>query len=111
MEIQTQEARIILAIEAIRSSKKLSCRSAAKIYKVPETTLRYRMAGLTARPETRPNRQKLSELEEGVIIRYILDLDTRGFAPRLASVEDMANYILESRGADCIGKLWAHRFV
>ena len=111
MEIQTQEARIILAIEAIRSSKKLSCRSAAKIYKVPETTLRHRMAGLTARPETRPNRQKLSELEEGVIIRYILDLDTRGFAPRLASVEDMANYILESRGADCVGKLWAHRFV
>jgi hypothetical protein len=45
MEIQTQEARIILAIEAIRSSKNLSRRSAAKIYKVPETTLRHRMAG------------------------------------------------------------------
>jgi hypothetical protein len=35
MEIQTQEARIILAIEAIRLSKKLSQRSVAKIYKVP----------------------------------------------------------------------------
>jgi len=69
MEIQTQEARIILAIEAIRTSKKLSCRSAAKIYKVPETTLRHRMTSLTPRNETRPNRQKLSELEEGVIIR------------------------------------------
>jgi hypothetical protein len=32
MEIQTQEARIILAIEAIQSSKKLSRRSAAKLY-------------------------------------------------------------------------------
>ena len=84
MEIQTQEARIILAIEAIRTSKKLSRRSATKIYKVPETTLRHRMTGLTARNETRPNRQKLSELEEGVIIRYILDLDSRGFAPRLS---------------------------
>jgi hypothetical protein len=92
-------------------SKKLSRCSAAKIYKVPETTLRHRMASLTARPETRPNRQKLSELEEGVIIRYILDLDTRGFAPWLASVEDIANYILESRGADCVSKLWAHRFI
>ena len=40
MEIQSQEARIILAIEAIRSSKKFSRRSAAKIFKVPETTLR-----------------------------------------------------------------------
>jgi hypothetical protein len=111
MEIQTQEARIILAIEAIQSSKKLSRRSAAKIYNVPETTLRHRMAGLTARPETRPNRQKLSELEETVLLRHILDMDTRGFAPRLAGVEDMANYILDSRGGKRVGKLWAHRFV
>ena len=105
MEIQTQEARIILAIEAIRTSKKLSRRSAIKIYKVPKATLRDRMTGRTYRPETRPNRQKLSELEEGVIIRYILDLDSRGFAPRLASVKDIANYILESRGAERVGKL------
>jgi hypothetical protein len=92
--------RIILAIEAIRTSKKLSRRSAAKIYEVPETTLRHRITGLTTRNETRPKHQKLSELEEGVIIRYILDLDSRGFAPRLASIEDMVNYILESRGVD-----------
>ena len=105
MEIQTQEARIILAIEAIRTSKKLSRRSTTKIYKVPKTTLRHRITGLTTRNETRPNRQKLSELEEGVIIRYILDLDSRGFAPRLASVKDIVNYILESRGADRVGKL------
>ena len=81
MEIQTQEARIILAIEAIRTSKKLSYRSAATIYKVPKTTLRHRITSLSARNDTRPNRHKLSELEEGVIIRYILDLDSRGFAP------------------------------
>jgi hypothetical protein len=55
--------------------------------------------------------QKLTELEEEVILRNILELDTRGFAPRLAGVEDMANYILESRGGKRVGKLWAHRFV
>jgi hypothetical protein len=38
-------------------------------------------------------------------------MDTRGFALRLAGVEDMANYILESRGGQRVGKLWAHRFV
>jgi hypothetical protein len=111
MEIQTQEARIILAIEAIRSSKKLSRRSAAKIYKVPYATLSDRMAGRTYRPETKPNCYKLNDLEEETLVRYILDLDTRGFAPRLASVEDIANYILESRGGKRVGKLWAHRFV
>jgi predicted HTH domain antitoxin len=103
MEIQTQEARIILAIEAIRSSKKISCRSAAKIYRVPESTLRDRMAGRTTRRESRANCHKLTELEEEVIIQRILDMDTRGFAPRLASVEDMANFILKSRGGKCVG--------
>jgi predicted XRE-type DNA-binding protein len=103
MEIQTQEARIVLAIEAIRTTKKLSQRSAAKLYKVPLSTLSDRMAGRTPRPETKANRQKLSKLEEEVIIRYILDLDSRGFAPRLASVEDIANLLLKSRGQDPIG--------
>jgi hypothetical protein len=66
------------------------------------------MAGRTSCDETRPNRQKLTTLKEEVIIRNILDLDSRGFAPRLAGVEDMANYILESRGGERVGKLWAH---
>src|SRR6187402_340165 len=111
MAIQTQEARIILAIEAIRSSKKLSRRSAAKIYRVPETTLRRRMNGQLYLPERRTASLKLTKLEEEVIIRNILDMDSRGFAPRLAGVEDMANFILESRGGRRVGKLWAHRFV
>jgi hypothetical protein len=46
-----------------------------------------------------------------VIVQYILDLDSRGFAPRLAGVEDIANYLLETRGGKRVGKLWAHRFV
>ena len=100
MEIQTKEARIILAIEAIRTSKNLSQRSAAKIYKVPLWTLSDRMAGRTYRPETKANGLKLTKLEEEVIVRNILDMDSRGFAPWLAGVEDMANFILESRGGE-----------
>jgi hypothetical protein len=38
-------------------------------------------------------------------------MDTRGIAPRLSGVEDMANNILQTRGAKRVGKLWAHRFV
>jgi hypothetical protein len=108
MEVHTQEARILLAIEAIRSSRKISRRSAAKMYQVPYTTLSERMAGILRRTETRPNCLKLSRLEEEVIIQRTLDLDSRGFAPRLAGVEDMANYILESQGGKRVGKLWAH---
>ena len=40
-----------------------------------------------------------SELEENVIVTYIIDLDSRGFAPRIPDVEDMANVILATRYA------------
>ena len=56
IEIQTQEARIILAIKAIRLLRKLSKRLVVKIYKVLYVTLSYRIAGRTYRPETKPNR-------------------------------------------------------
>ncbi len=111
MSVQTQEARIILAIEAIRTSKKLSRRKAAKIYEVPESTLRDRMNGRTTVPERRPAAQNLTELEEGVIVNHILDRDSRGFSPRQADVEDMANYLRKCRRAKPVGKLWAHRFI
>ena len=45
MSVITQEAKIILAIKAIRISKKLSRRKAAKLYNIPESSLRLRMNG------------------------------------------------------------------
>lgn len=111
MSVQTQEARIILAIEAIRTTKKLSRLCAARIYNVPYSILTDRMNGRTVRAELRPPTTKLTQLEEESLSLYILDLDSRGFAPRLADVEDMANYLLETRRGKRVGKLWAHRFV
>ena len=46
-----------------------------------------------------------------MILRNILKLDSRGFAPRLASIKDIANFILESRGGTRVGTRWAQRFV
>jgi hypothetical protein len=112
MQVQTQEARIVLAIEAIRTSKrKLSRRKAAEIYNVPESTLRLRMNGATSIRDRRPAVQKLTELEEELIVRHVFDRDSRGFSPRLADVEDMANHLLETRRAKRVGKCWAQRFV
>ncbi len=85
-----------MAIEAIRSSKRISYRKAAIIYNVPQTILRARINGRSSRANYRPKAHNLTELEEEVIVRYILNLDIRGFVPRLASIEDIANYILES---------------
>jgi hypothetical protein len=111
MEVYTQEARIILAIEAIRTSKKLSLRKAAKIYNVPRSILTNRVNGQISIRDRRRVAQKLTELEEEVIVQYIIDLDNRGFRPRLAGIEDIANDILETRGGKRVRKLWAYRFV
>ena len=108
MSVGLKESKIILAIEAIRMSKKLSRRKAAKIYEVPFSTLNNKINGRTSLCESRPAITNLTILEEEVIVQNLLDMDSRGFVPWLASVEDMANYILKSRGGKRVSKLWAH---
>jgi hypothetical protein len=53
------------------------------------------MAGQTYRPKTKANSLKLTKLEEEVVCRNILKLDSQGFTPQLAGVKDIANFILE----------------
>ena len=62
------------------------------------------MASQVSCCDKRANYHKLTKVEEDVIIQYILDLDTRGFAPRLGGVEDIANYILELHRGQHVGK-------
>jgi hypothetical protein len=111
MSNNMQESQIILAINAINSTKKLSVRKAANTYHVPESSLRHRMKGRAPRTDYRQRNHNLTEIEEEVIVQYIFDKDERGFAPRIDDVGDMADLILKSRGARPVGKLWAYRFV
>ncbi|KAL2884948.1 hypothetical protein HOO65_090243 [Ceratocystis lukuohia] len=50
------------------------------------------------------NHTKLSDLEEQVIVEYIIDLGSRGFPPQLRSVEEMANRLLADRDALPVSK-------
>ena len=93
------------------SKRPLSCRRAAKIYNVPYTILTDRMNGATSRNNIKPNCLKLTILEEETIIRYIFDRDSRGFSPRLADVEGMANYLVKACRGKRVSKNWAQRFV
>jgi hypothetical protein len=103
--VATEGPTLTLAIEAIRTSKKLSCRKATRTYNIPESTLRNRMAGRTLRNETLANGLNLTELEEQIIVNHILDRDSRGFSPRQADVEDMANWLRKTRRAKPVSKL------
>ena len=106
-----KEANILLALQALQKDPKLSIRRAAAIYTVPATTLRHRQKGMPSRADTTPSVRKLSDLEEQTIIKYILDLDSRGFPPRMLAVEEMANRLLAEREAQPVGKHWASNFI
>jgi hypothetical protein len=105
------EGRLQLALEAYKSGQFRSHRAAAQAYNVKRRTLSHRAQGLPFRVEAAPNCQKLTTTEEQTIVRYILDLDSRGFAPRLCEVADMADKLLGVRGGKPVGKCWAERFV
>ncbi|OBS17615.1 hypothetical protein FPOA_11933 [Fusarium poae] len=105
------EARILLALQALQNNPKLSLRRASSIYKVNYWKLRRRQNGIQSRCDCTPNSRKLSDLEEQIIIQFLLDLDSRGFPARLRFVEEMANSLLADRDASPVGKRWAHNFV
>ena len=105
------EGRILLAISAIERDQFPSVRRAAAAYNVPESTLRDRRARKTLRRDSEANSKKLTKLEESVIIRHILDLDLRGFSPKLSAVRDMANHLLSERAVGQVGINWPSNLV
>jgi hypothetical protein len=70
------EAKLNLALNALRSDKNLSVRAAAKIYNVADRTLRRRLSGRLLRHDIILNSRKMFDLEESYIVRYILELNT-----------------------------------
>jgi hypothetical protein len=105
------EVNIILALQAYQNDPKLSLRRAAKIYKVRYSNLLNRYNGIPARRDIMPNSRKISDLEEQALIQFILDLDSRGFSPRLYSVKEIADRLLAHRDAPPVGTRWASNFI
>ncbi|PNP76804.1 hypothetical protein FNYG_09820 [Fusarium nygamai] len=111
MSQSNNEAKILLALQALRNDPKLSIRGAASIYQVCHQKLGRRQRGMQSRRDWVPKSRKLSDLEEQIIVQFILDLDSRGFPPRLRGVEEMANRLLADRDAPPVGKRWASNFI
>ena len=91
MPSNSNEAHIILALQALQNDENLSERAAAKHYRVDRRTLGRRRARRPARRNTTPKSRWLTDSEEKAIVQYVLKLDARSFPPRLRSVEDIAN--------------------
>jgi hypothetical protein len=111
MSLPSNEARVLLAIEALNNDPKASIRAIAHIYNVDRKTLTQRRNGRTARRDTVPNSRKLTVLEEEAIVKRVLELDARSFPPRVCTVQDMANRLLNARNMQPVGKHWATNFI
>ncbi|KAK2684214.1 hypothetical protein QWA68_017026, partial [Fusarium oxysporum] len=105
------DSSIILAMDAKRKNPNLSIRHLAKQFSVPRTTLQDRMAGKPSKTDTHSSQSNLTIAEEDAIVQYISQLDSRGFSPQKADVEDMANLLLLKRDARRVGKCWTDRFI
>ena len=97
------EVDLQLTLSSINSHQFTANQRAAAVYNVPESTLRDRRRGKPARRDCQPNSKKLTQREEEVIVRHILDLDARGFAPTYAAVRNMADKLLAARDAGHVG--------
>jgi hypothetical protein len=109
-----QEGRILLAIQALKNDEFTSIRQAARIFSVPNSTLRDRLLGSKSQADIRANGHKLSENEEISLLKWILSMDDRGSAPRPSMVADMANLLLAKRGEtpiQTVGVNWTTTFV
>jgi hypothetical protein len=111
MSQPSNEARLLLALLALQNNPKMSLRRAANAYKVSYGTLRNRKNGIPSQRNWIPKSRRLSDLEEQIIVQFILDLDSRGFPSRLRFVEEMANSLLADRDELPVGKRWAHNFI
>jgi hypothetical protein len=102
---------MLLALQALQNNPKLSLRRAASIYTVSWKTLGRRQKGIQSQCDTITKSRRLTDLEEQILIQFILDLDSRGFPPRLRGVKEMADQLLADRDAPPVGTRWASNFV
>jgi hypothetical protein len=107
----SNERQIQNALQALKQDATLSLRRAAAIYNVSRATLSDRRAGRPSQADYRPKLMNLTKTEEGVVIKYILELISRGFPPRLAAVADMANSLRAERNLGQVSLNWPSTWV
>ena len=109
-----QEGKILLALDDLQNGRIKSLRAAAKLYAIPFSTLQARADGRISRVDKRPSGHKLTQIEEDSLTEWILSMDTRGAAPRLSTIREMASILLAARGDNSlatVGKNWPTSFV
>jgi hypothetical protein len=96
-QLAQNEGRIALAIQAFRKGQFRSLKAATDAYDVPYSTAYDRMRGRVSRRDLRSVSLKLTQNEELSLEQWILSMDQRGLSPRVDTVRQMANLLLQKR--------------
>ena len=81
MPFKNDERELTSAIQAIQRDPTLRLYAVAKTYSEDHRKLARRLHGMQPRCDIIANSRKLSNLEESVLVQYILDLAAKGFPP------------------------------
>ncbi|KHJ32976.1 hypothetical protein EV44_g3566 [Erysiphe necator] len=106
-----------MALEEIKCGRAKSVRAAAIAFEVPYTDLRDRMNGVTWKGDKRNNAMIFTLREENSIVKYIIDLDAKGYPAKYEDITPMAQIILGLKNTNPqtnvrkLGTKWPYRFV
>lgn len=112
-KLANREGKILLALDDIKNGRIKSICAAAKLYNIPRSILQTCACGVSI-AERRNHGHKLTQLEEDSLVDWIISMDSRGAAPRPATVAEMANIPLAARGSHpppTVGKYWPSAFI
>jgi Tc5 transposase DNA-binding domain len=105
----TKNGRIEAALDQLKSQKILNYAAAARDHDVHRTTLARRYCGKTvSRAEANSTyRQRLNDVQEDTLLRYIDSLTDRHIPPTSQIIRNLAEEILKGP----VGKNWTSNFI
>ncbi|SRR6266566_416840 len=97
------EHQLQLALQTLERDPQLGIREIVRLYKILHSILSYRINSRSIYTDIIFNLQKLTVLEEEVVVRKVFDLNSQIFLPRIYNMKDMVNRLLAIYDATYVG--------
>ncbi len=111
MASTSNKSQLQLVLQTFEKDPQLSINEAARLYNILRMILSARIKGRSVRIDIIANSQKLTVLEEEMVVREILDLDSRRFPLRIHDIKDIVNRLLTIYNTTYIGLYWTSNFI
>ena len=126
LKVQEMESRLAEAVLGVQNGKYKSSYEAAKELGLSKDTVTRRVKGGSSRSEARQSQQKLSVVQENVLLKWIKQLTISGYSPGHQLLKELAEELRSKRtyNLDCpsfdslelppqhlLGHEWVPRFI